>query len=31
MRVKREELVQKRDELVARAKMAQAQTQVTRR
>jgi phage shock protein A len=28
MRVKREELVQKRDELVARAKMAQAQMQV---
>ena len=30
LRVKREELVQKRDELVARAKMAQAQLQVTR-
>jgi phage shock protein A len=28
MRVRRDELVQKRDELVARAKMAQAQTQV---
>ncbi len=28
LRVKREELVQKRDELVSRAKMAQAQTQV---
>jgi phage shock protein A len=28
MRVKREELVQKKDELIARAKMAQAQTQV---
>ena len=28
MRAKREELVQKKDELVARAKMAQAQTQV---
>ncbi len=29
MRIKREELIQKRDELVARAKMAQAQLQVT--
>ena len=29
LRVKREELIQKRDELVARAKMAQAQLQVT--
>jgi len=28
MRIRRDELVQKRDELVARAKMAQAQTQV---
>ena len=28
MRVRRDELVQKRDELVARAKMAKAQTQV---
>ena len=31
LRVKREELVQKRDELVSRAKMAQAQQQVQRR
>lgn len=30
LRVRREELVQKRDELVSRAKMAQAQTQVQR-
>lgn len=29
MRLKREELVQKKDELIARSKMAQAQTQVT--
>ena len=29
MRAKREELVQKKDELIARSKMARAQTQVT--